>query len=72
MSDAAPGEPGRQVSAVLPLRAPSTESTERSAPQALPYLLFLPQDYRADDGSWPLLLFLHGAGERGTERRARA
>lgn len=31
------------------------------------YLLFLPQQY-ADSGSqvWPLILFLHGAGERGT------
>jgi predicted peptidase len=31
------------------------------------YLLFLPKDYRAKGGqSWPLMLFLHGAGERGT------
>ncbi|MGA2033620.1 MAG: prolyl oligopeptidase family serine peptidase [Thermoguttaceae bacterium] len=28
------------------------------------YLLYLPQDYDGKD-SWPLLLFLHGAGERG-------
>jgi predicted peptidase len=33
----------------------------------VPYLLFLPQTYE-DSGSqtWPLILFLHGAGERGT------
>lgn len=31
------------------------------------YLLFLPKDYRAGSKKkWPLILFLHGAGERGT------
>jgi predicted peptidase len=31
------------------------------------YLLFLPKGYEAkDDKRWPLLLFLHGAGERGS------
>jgi predicted peptidase len=31
------------------------------------YLLFLPRDYKAKRGErWPLMLFLHGAGERGT------
>ncbi len=31
------------------------------------YLLFLPKGYEArDDKRWPLILFLHGAGERGT------
>lgn len=33
----------------------------------LNYLLFLPQGYEADGTKkWPLMLFLHGAGERGT------
>ncbi|MBA4148311.1 MAG: prolyl oligopeptidase family serine peptidase [Verrucomicrobia bacterium] len=33
----------------------------------LNYLTFLPKGYQADDKKkWPLLLFLHGAGERGT------
>ena len=32
------------------------------------YLCSLPQDYDAKSGrTWPLLLFLHGAGERGTD-----
>jgi predicted peptidase len=33
----------------------------------LDYLLFLPKEYAAKpDQKWPLILFLHGAGERGT------
>ena len=32
------------------------------------YLLRLPQDYRPGGAHrWPLILFLHGSGERGTE-----
>lgn len=35
---------------------------------ALDYLLFLPGDYERDEGrEWPLILFLHGAGERGDD-----
>lgn len=30
------------------------------------YLLYLPSDYEKKD-AWPLLLFLHGAGERGND-----
>jgi predicted esterase len=31
------------------------------------YLLFLPRDYQSGTGKrWPLIFFLHGAGERGT------
>ena len=29
------------------------------------YLLYLPQDYGRKEQKWPLMLFLHGAGERG-------
>ena len=32
-----------------------------------PYLLYLPAEYRKGAGKWPLMLFLHGAGERGTD-----
>jgi predicted peptidase len=40
------------------------EKTERVS---LQYLLFLPKGYDAKaDKKWPLMLFLHGAGERGT------
>lgn len=31
------------------------------------YLLFLPEDYGEKDKRWPLMLFLHGAGERGND-----
>jgi predicted peptidase len=32
------------------------------------FLLALPKEYAADSGKrWPLVLFLHGAGERGTD-----
>src|SRR2546423_7559367 len=32
------------------------------------YLLFLPEGYDAkSEKRWPLILFLHGAGERGTD-----
>lgn len=34
----------------------------------LKYLLYLPPDYsKSADKKWPLMLFLHGAGERGTD-----
>jgi predicted peptidase len=31
------------------------------------YLLFLPEGYDKEQKRWPLMLFLHGAGERGDE-----
>ena len=42
-------------------------SIERKQVLAADYLLSLPPDYGADATKrWPLILFLHGAGERGT------
>ena len=47
-------------------KALSLERTIRT-PVSAQYLLFLPKDYDAKDPKrWPLILFLHGAGERGT------
>ncbi len=38
---------------------------------SLNYLLFLPEGYGADpEKKWPLIMFLHGAGERGNDPRA--
>src|SRR5208283_1916454 len=31
------------------------------------YLLFLPQGYELSKQTWPLMLFLHGAGESGAD-----
>jgi predicted peptidase len=31
------------------------------------YLLYLPEGYGSGKSKWPLVLFLHGAGERGTD-----
>lgn len=31
------------------------------------YLLYLPPDYDKSRSAWPLVLFLHGVGERGTD-----
>ena len=33
----------------------------------LDYLLFLPEGYDRGRKRWPLILFLHGAGERGED-----
>src|SRR5688572_10001773 len=34
---------------------------------AAQYQLFLPRDYNSDTERWPLILFLHGGGERGDD-----
>jgi len=31
------------------------------------YLLYLPEDYERSSKKWPLVLFLHGSGERGSD-----
>ncbi len=36
----------------------------------LGYLLYLPEDYSKGDNKFPLMIFLHGAGERGTNLSA--
>jgi len=41
---------------------------EKQVTVRLNYLLFLPESYSNDsDKKWPLMLFLHGAGERGSD-----
>ena len=37
---------------------------------SMPYRLFLPDGYNAPGAEYPLVLFLHGAGERGTNNTA--
>ena len=42
--------------------------SQRTHTSNVSYLLFLPRDYdRKSRKRWPLILFLHGAGERGTD-----
>jgi predicted peptidase len=48
---------------------PGVQQTARLDTQVrvqMGYLLYLPKDYDKQD-SWPLLLFLHGSGERGDD-----
>lgn len=51
--------PGKQVEQSLVSPALPDEK--------LGYLLFLPKDYGKDERKWPVMLFLHGAGERGDD-----
>jgi predicted peptidase len=63
--------------AALFLSMTTTHAADQSAKQLnreiriqakLAYLLFLPKEYNnSGQKKWPLLLFLHGAGERGTD-----
>jgi predicted peptidase len=46
--------------------AQKPERLDRQVHVTLDYLLYLPADYDKQD-SWPLVLFLHGAGERGDD-----
>lgn len=58
----------------LPAPAPAADEPGTQRPARLEtqvrveldYLLYLPKDYDQQE-SWPLLLFLHGAGERGDD-----
>lgn len=52
-------EPGKQV--------PHSFIDPADAVGHLDYLLYFPRDYGVRDAEWPLLLFLHGAGERGSD-----
>lgn len=41
------------------------------APGGLPYLLFIPKGYNSSGNElWPLVIFLHGSGERGSDINA--
>ena len=44
------------------------QQLRRQVEVKLDYLLYLPEDYGKDQNKkWPLMLFLHGAGERGND-----
>jgi predicted peptidase len=45
-----------------------TLDTKVSVPEKVNYLLYLPKDYAKDkQKKWPVLVFLHGSGERGSD-----
>ena len=57
------------ASTAEPKAAPGHQSQcqlERTVKVTLKYLLYLPKEYDQKP-SWPLMLFLHGAGERGDD-----
>jgi predicted peptidase len=57
--------PGKQVPTATTVKVTSG-GEERAA--TLRYLLYLPSDYDAQGTTqWPLVLFLHGSGERGDD-----
>lgn len=41
-------------------------SMARKATMEMDYLLYLPKNYGKEKKDWPLMIFLHGAGERGS------
>jgi len=50
------------------MQTPRQLKVKKSQASKLSYLLFLPKEYAArSNNRWPLILFLHGAGERGTD-----
>ena len=49
------------------VQQPHTFRRSRPHWRELPYLLFLPSAYAVHPQRWPLMLFLHGAGERGND-----
>ncbi|HWX18929.1 MAG TPA: prolyl oligopeptidase family serine peptidase [Candidatus Binatia bacterium] len=51
-----------------PMQMAKTFKLQKTQHLDVNYLLFLPKDYEAKSAKrWPLLLFLHGIGERGTD-----
>jgi len=47
---------------------PASFDYKITSPTRLQYLQYLPEDYEKDSAKkWPLILFLHGAGERGDD-----
>ncbi len=46
---------------------PHTFNVELKASAQLPYLLALPDDYNDSEKTYPVMLFLHGMGERGND-----
>ena len=52
---------------IAPQHQPKSFRAEVTQQLRLEYLLALPDGYAAGTERWPLILFLHGAGERGSD-----
>lgn len=57
---------GQEAAVESKVATQEAKELNRAVPVKLQYLLALPKGY-ADQESWPVLLFLHGAGERGSD-----
>ena len=55
-------------SAQVPVRRDASSRVDDTAP-VIDHLLYLPEGYARQDRNWPLVLFLHGSGERGADLR---
>jgi len=60
-----PASAGRGADS-LPCGQQQPAQFDRQLNVKMKYLLYLPQDYNQQE-KWPLLLFLHGGGERGDD-----
>ena len=64
------GEGGRALAQPMPVTAgqhPQSFLEVKTNMVRAAYQLYLPKGYAAAQAAWPLLLFLHGAGERGND-----
>jgi predicted peptidase len=59
LADSADGQPQRQLQQQIHKEVTLTLDGQ--------YLLYLPEGYAESDKAWPLLMFLHGIGERGSD-----
>ena len=63
---AADAAPGKQVAASTAVKVKADDGSVKEV--TLRYLLALPAEYeKKADAKWPLVLFLHGSGERGDD-----
>ena len=62
----------KEFPAMKPSQTAQHFSIERKQVLSADYLLFLPEGYAVDAAKrWPLILFLHGAGERGKRSQSK-
>lgn len=57
----------KQTVSTTPGQRAQSFSKEYTRTEKLDYLFYLPKEYGMDDSGIPLLLFLHGSGERGKD-----